>query len=124
MPSVLLIGLRPDTVDFSDPDLPPGMTADKIQAGVNGAMKAMRDKGWTGDFCGIAPDDTAEADIARSLKARPWDCVVVGGGVRIPKALLEVFERVVTAVHKGAPNAAIAFNTNPENTPDAAARWV
>ena len=34
MKSVVLIGLDPATVDFSDPALPPGMTAEKIHAGV------------------------------------------------------------------------------------------
>ena len=38
MKRVLLIGLDPATVDFLDPALPPGMTAEKIHAGVNLAL--------------------------------------------------------------------------------------
>ena len=34
MTRILLVGWDPDTVDFSDPALPPGMTAEKIRAGV------------------------------------------------------------------------------------------
>jgi aryl-alcohol dehydrogenase-like predicted oxidoreductase len=30
----------------------------------------------------------------------------------------------VNAVHRAAPNAAIAFNTRPEDTAEAAARWL
>jgi hypothetical protein len=35
-----------------------------------------------------------------------------------------LFERVVNAIHKGAPGSAIAFNTRPEDTAEAAARWL
>ena len=38
MKFVVLIGLDPATVDFSDPALPPGMTAEKIHAGVKLAL--------------------------------------------------------------------------------------
>ena len=42
--------------------------------------------------------------------------------LRHPKLLL--FEMLINAVHKAAPWASIAFNTRPEDTADAAARWV
>jgi len=35
-----------------------------------------------------------------------------------------LFERVVNAVHRAAPQAAIAFNTRPEDSGAAAARWI
>jgi len=38
MKRVVLIGFDPATVDYSDPALPPGMTAEKIHAGVNLAL--------------------------------------------------------------------------------------
>jgi hypothetical protein len=34
MARILLVGLDPETVDFSDPALPPGMTVEKIRAGI------------------------------------------------------------------------------------------
>ena len=61
MTRILLLGYEPDTVDFSDPALPPGMTVEKVHT---------------------------------------------------------------VAVHRAAPNAAIAFNTTPGDGADAAARWV
>ena len=39
MSRVLLLGLDPETVDYSDPALPPGMTAEKVHAGIAVAMK-------------------------------------------------------------------------------------
>jgi hypothetical protein len=34
------------------------------------------------------------------------------------------FEAIINAVRKAAPNAAIAFNTRPDDSADAAARWL
>jgi hypothetical protein len=39
MTRILLPGLDPDTVDYLDPALPPGMTAEKIRAGIAVAVK-------------------------------------------------------------------------------------
>jgi hypothetical protein len=35
-----------------------------------------------------------------------------------------LLEAVINAVHQAAPGAAIAFNTRPEDSADAAARWL
>jgi hypothetical protein len=56
------------------------------------------------------------------LRSARYDCVVIGGGLRIPPKGLALFERIVNVVHKAAPGAAIAFNTRPEDTAEAAAR--
>jgi hypothetical protein len=37
---------------------------------------------------------------------------------------LSMFEAVINAVHRAAPNPAIAFNTRPQDSADAAAGWV
>jgi hypothetical protein len=50
--------------------------------------------------------------------------VVIGGGLRLPPKSTLLFEAVLNAVRKAAPYTPIAFNTRPEDTADAAARWV
>jgi hypothetical protein len=35
-----------------------------------------------------------------------------------------LFEKLVNAIHRAAPQAAIAFNTRPEDSGAAAARWI
>jgi len=50
--------------------------------------------------------------------------VVIGGGIRLPPKSLSLFEIVINAVHKAAPKASIAFNTRPEDTAEAVARWL
>jgi hypothetical protein len=122
MTRILFVGQKPETVDFSDPSLPPGFDADKINAGIAIAVEKIAKRGWQGDTCMITPDDAGRAMLERQLKAAAYDCVVIGGGLRLPPKGLVLFETVVNIVHKTAPGAAIAFNTTPEDTADAAAR--
>jgi hypothetical protein len=121
---VLLVGLQPETVDYSDPALPPGMDAKKIQAGIELGLKQMTDRGWQADACLIRPDVTAGPAVERRLSATTYDCVVIGAGVRLPPKNLLLFETIVNTVHKVAPNTLIAFNTVPEDSADAATRWL
>lgn len=124
MKRVLLVGFDPATVDFSDPALPPGMTAEKIHAGVKLALADMSGRGWVAESCYINPDETAVSTVERRLAAARYDCVVVGAGVRLPPSRLGLFEALVNAIHRAAPQAAIAFNTRPEDTGTAAGRWI
>jgi hypothetical protein len=124
MKRVLLVGLDPATVDFSDPALPPGMTAEKIHAGVKLTLTDIANRGWYGEVCFIKPDETAVQTIEQHLAGNRYDCVVIGAGVRLPPSRLKLFEAVVNAVHRAGPQTAIAFNTRPEDSGAAAARWI
>jgi hypothetical protein len=124
MARILLVGYDPETVDFSDPALPPGMTIEKIRAGVAVALRRFAERGWEADVGYIRPDETAGPTVERQLASRIYDCVVIGAGVRLPPRRLGLFEAVINAVHKAAPGATIAFNTRPEDSADAAARWL
>ncbi|WP_380785624.1 hypothetical protein [Sphingomonas sp. R86521] len=118
MTRILFVGQKPETVDFSDPALPPGFDADKIAI----AVEKIRERGWQGDTCMITPDAAGSAMLEAALRGAVYDCVVIGGGLRLPPKSLALFETVVNLVHRAAPDAAIAFNTRPEDTAEAAAR--
>ena len=124
MTRILLLGYDPQTVDFSDPALPPGMTVEKVHAGIEVALKQFASRGWEADLCYIRPDETAGPTVERQLASTRYDCVVIGAGVRLPPRRLAIFETVINAVHKTAPGAAIAFNTRPDDSADAASRWL
>ena len=49
---------------------------------------------------------------------------MIGAGVRLPPKNLLLLEVLVNAVIKAGPGTAIAFNTRPEDSADAAARWL
>ena len=70
MTRILLLGYAPETVDYSDPALPPGMTAEKIHAAIAVAMKQFAERGWESDVCFIRPDETAGPTVERQLGSR------------------------------------------------------
>jgi len=119
---ILFVGQRPETVDYSDPAIPPGFNAEKINAGIAVAVGKMTERGWQGDPFMIPPDETAGPLVEKQLATHRYDCVVIGAGIRLPPKSLWLFETVVNAVHKAAPDVPIAFNTRPEDTAEAAAR--
>jgi hypothetical protein len=122
MSRILFVGQKPETVDFSDPSLPPGFSAEKLNAGIARGVLKIEERGWQGDTCMITPDAAGSAMLESALKNAAYDCVVIGGGLRLPPKSLALFETVVNIIHKAAPNATIAFNTRPEDTAEAAAR--
>ena len=87
-------------------------------------MQQFAAHGWEADVGLIRPDETAGPETERLLRATRFDCVVVGGGLRLPPRDLALFEVVINAVHRAAPDVPIAFNTRPDDSADAAARWV
>ena len=120
MTRVLLV---PETVDFSDPALPPGMTAEKIHAGVAVAMQKMTERGWQAENFMFRAETAAE-ELRAQLAGQAYDCVVVGAGVRLPPRNLPLLETVINAVAAAAPGVPIAFNTSPPDSAEAAARWL
>jgi len=122
MTRILFVGQKPETVDFSDPSLPPGFDAGKINAGIALGVAKIKDRGWQGDTCMITPDAAGSAMLEEALKAAAYDCVVIGAGLRLPPKSLALFETVVNIIHKTAPSTSLAFNTRPEDTAEAAAR--
>jgi hypothetical protein len=124
MARILFVGQQPETVDYSDPALPPGLNAEKIQAGIAVAAAKIAERGWVADLCMIPPDAAGIAMLEKQLASSEYDCVVIGGGIRIPPKSLLLFEKVVNVVHRAAPSCTIALNTRPEDTAEAAARWL
>jgi hypothetical protein len=80
----LFVGQKPETVDFSDPALPAGFDAEKIDAGIAVAVASIGERGWQRDTCMITPDEAGRAMLEKTPKGAAYDCVVIGGGLRIP----------------------------------------
>jgi hypothetical protein len=115
-PRVLVLGLDPYRV-------PGPWDPQPVAAGIEVGRARFREHGVTAEFClfGLDGSDDVEAVVTAALRAQAWECVVVGGGVRNQPAL---FEMVVNLIRHHAAEAAVAFNTTPEDTFEAAARWV
>lgn len=114
MVSVLVIGFDPAELPGYDPARSaPAFERARAVAAREGVDLAE---------CLVGLDESAETRIVDALRQKKWDCVVIGGGIRKPEPALEFFERVVNLTREFAAGAAIAFNTSPADTVEAAQR--
>ena len=116
MARVLVIGLDPAKIEGWDPE--------PVQAALARGQARFDAHGIEADMCLVTLDENSEATVVEALTREDYACVVVGGGIRKHEPLLEFFEKVVNLVRRHAPNAAIAFNSSPEDSADAALRWL
>ncbi len=125
-PFVLSVGLEPSLIDFTDPAYAafPGMTAEKVMAGLNRDVTTLNELGYDASLCLVDFGATAEAVLTSTLAKRSWDCIVIGAGVRLIAQNTPLFEKLVNIIHQHAPDAKLCFNTRPDDTADAVKRWV
>ncbi len=124
--SVLLIGLRPELLDFSSPDFAsmPDLTAEKVRTGIEAEVRRLRDLGYDTHDCLTDLGETAEAFVTEQLTKKKFACVVIGAGVRTVPRYFLLFEKLLNVVHSLAPQAKICFNTRPGDTTEAVLRWL
>ena len=124
--SVVIIGLDPLLVDFSSPDFAafPGLTAEKVWAGITAAEEGLRALGYDAQHCLIDFGETAEAVVTAELQKHRYDCILIGAGVRDVPSNLILFEKLINVIHEQAPDSKICFNTNPSDTLAALQRWI
>ena len=121
---VLLVGLEPSVIDFSSAEYAkPGVSSATIQAAIDADIARLRKLGYDADFCGCDFGATAEAVVRAQLAEKPYDCVVIGAGVRLFPKQTPLLETLVNTVRAAAPQAKFAFNTTPADTADAVQRW-
>ncbi len=119
--SVLAIGIEPASADIS---AYPHVSFDLVRSYINAQIERLRALGFDVTSCLIDLDGGVEQQVTQALAARPFDCIVIGAGLRQPPAQLLLFERVINLIHVLAPQARICFNTNPGDTAEAVMRWV
>jgi hypothetical protein len=124
--SALIIGLDPELIDFSSPDFAafPGMTAEKVLAGLTAAEEGLKALGYDAHHCLTDFGQTAEAVVTAQLRRRQFDCILIGAGVRAVPSNFILFEKLINVVHEHAPRSKICFNTKPSNTLEALQRWI
>ena len=122
--SVLVIGLEPTLIDFSQPGYAPGMDATKVLAGLKSSEDELTRLGYSVHMCLTDFGDTAEAVVQRALQQKQFDCVLIGAGVRTNPSNFILFEKLINVVHEHAPQAKLCFNTLPGDTAAAVQRWL
>ena len=122
--SVLVIGLDPTLIDFSQPGYAPAMDATKVLAGLKSSADELTRLGYSVHLCLTDFGDTAEAVVQSQLKRKRFDCVLIGAGLRTNPNNFILFEKLLNVVHEHAPQARICFNTLPGDTAAAVKRWL
>jgi hypothetical protein len=122
--SVLVIGLDPSLIDFSQPGYAPGMNATKVLAGLKSSEEELISLGYRVQTCLTDFGETAEAVVRSRLEQEAFDCILIGAGVRANPNNLLLFEKLINVVHQHAPHAKLCFNTVPGDTAAAIKRWV
>ena len=121
--SALIIGLDPAMpVTASAARLFPDVDGEVVRAGIARTQELLTRWQFETDMCRIDHGETAAAVLRAKLAERPFDCVVVGGGIRLDPELTPLLELVVDVVRRASPHTAICFNTRPGDTADAVAR--
>lgn len=121
---VLVIGLDPALIDFSQPGYAPGMSATKVLAGLKASEDELTRLGYSVQMCLTDFGETAEAAVQSQLERNRFDCILIGAGVRTNPSNFILFEKLINVVHEHAPRAKICFNTLPSDTAAAVQRWL
>ena len=122
--SVLVIGLEPTLIDFSQPGYAPGMDATKVFAGLKSSEDELTRLGYRVHMCLTDFGETAEAVVHSALTQKRFECILIGAGIRTNPSNFLLFEKLINVVHAHAPQAKICFNTLPSDTAAAVKRWL
>lgn len=124
MKNVLIIGMNPHTMDFSNPEIPKGLTIEMVEKGTKATLDKLNSLGYNAELYLIDAPGSDLSKLAKQLKDKNYSGVVVGNGIRgLPSNFL-LFEQLVNIIHSNAPASRIIFNTLPTNTDEAVKRWL
>ena len=121
---VLVSGLDPALIDFSQPGYAPGMDATKVLAGIKSSENELTRLGCSVQTCLTDFGQTAATVVQIQLEQNHFDCILIGAGVRTNPSNLLLFEKLINVVHEHAPRAKLCFNTMPSDTAEAVKRWL
>lgn len=120
MARILIIGEDPDGI--KPEDHPPGVTADGIRAALDRARARLLSQGHEAEILLTTSADRIAHELAGAVRGRHYDVLVIGAGLRVLPPMALHFERLMNAIREHAPGARLAFNTNPDDTAEAAER--
>ena len=124
MKQILILGMNPHTIDFSQPGFLPHLTAEKVLMGLHAERESLKAAGCDSDMYLMDTGVCDMAPLVEKLRAKRFDGVMVGAGVRIPPSNFILFEKLINTVHEKAPHTKIIFNTNPHDTAESLDRWL
>jgi hypothetical protein len=123
--SVLLVGIDPFEIDFSSGDFAPyNLSSDRVMSALLADQEQLRELGYQADLCLTDLGETAEGVVQDKLRAKAYDCVLIGAGIRVIPSSFLLFEKLINVVHSNAPQSKLCCNTKPSDTAEAVRRWI
>jgi hypothetical protein len=119
---VVMTGLEPDVVDYSDPAYAPGLDAKVLREALEKDRAALIARGYDAIWSYWDNSEGAEKKFIDNLRTHKPDCVMIGAGVRLNPKLTGLFEQLVNLVRQHAPQARLCFNSGPYDTAKAVER--
>src|ERR1700737_3646613 len=107
--SILIIGEDPTLIDFSAPEAPPDMSADKVMQGLNGSRDRLKRLGHDARILLTKDAETVEAQVSAALQDHRYDVIVIGAGLRTLPPMTNQFERLMNVLPERAPRAKLAL---------------
>ena len=104
--------------------MPPKMDARKVMEGLNGSRDRLKGLGYKARILLTRDAATIDAQVSEARKERRYDVIVIGAGLRTLPPMVERFERLINVLHEKAPQAKLAFNSQPADSDAAALRWL
>jgi hypothetical protein len=124
MNKILIIGMDPKTIDFTNPELPKGLSVEVIEQGTKATLEKLNSLGYDTEIFLIETGATDLSKLVNQLKEKNYDGVVIGNGIRGVRVNFILFEQIINVVHASAPKSKIIFNTLPSDTDEAIKRWL
>jgi len=124
MKTILIIGINPYTIDFTNPDLPKGLTSEIVERGTKATLEKLTSMGYEAELFLIDTGASDLSKLAKHLKGKSYSGIVIGNGIRSQTSNFILFEQIINEVHANAPESKIIFNTLPTNTDEAVKRWL
>lgn len=124
MKTLLIVGINPHTIDFTNPELPKGLTREMVEQGTKATLEKLNSMGYEAESFLIDTGITDLSNLAKQLKEKNYSGIVIGNGIRSQTSNFILFEQIINVVHANAPGSKIIFNTLPTNTDEAVKRWL
>ncbi|ORA20710.1 hypothetical protein [Mycobacterium arosiense] len=123
--TVIQIGLDPDEIDYSSPEFNQfaGLTKAGLRAANDDNVAGLRAAGYQVDNCLIEFGPAGADKAAKWLRAKRYDAVLIGAGIRLVAGNTLLFESIVNIAHTTQPGCRFVFNRAAQSTPGDIRRW-
>lgn len=123
--TVLQIGLDPDVIDYSSPEFAQfaGLSKEVLRAANDDNVAGLRAAGYQVDNCLIDFGAPGAAKAGEWLRAKRYDAVLIGAGIRLVAGNTLLFESIVNVAHATQPGCRFVFNRAAQATPGDIRRW-